>query len=59
MIGKLGGKVAVAVAGIGEEIARLYAEEGCQVLVSDRQRNATERVAEDIGGMAVITDVAD
>ena len=62
MIGKLGGKVAVvtgAGAGIGEAIARLYAEEGCQLLVADRQRNAAERVAEDIGGMAVITDVAD
>ena len=51
MNGLLDGKVAVVTgAGVGEAIARLYAEEGCQVVVADRQRNAAERVAEDIGG---------
>jgi len=62
MAGKLDGKVAVvtgAGAGIGEAIARLYAEEGCRVVVADRQRNAAERVAQDIGGLAAVTDVAD
>jgi NAD(P)-dependent dehydrogenase (short-subunit alcohol dehydrogenase family) len=59
---KLKGKVAVVTgsgAGIGEAVARLYAEEGCRVVVADRQRNAAERVAKDIGGLAVPTDVAD
>ncbi len=60
MNGLLDGKVAVVTgAGAGEAIARLYAEEGCQVVVADRQRNAAERVAEDIGGLAGVTDVAD
>jgi NAD(P)-dependent dehydrogenase (short-subunit alcohol dehydrogenase family) len=62
MAGKLSGKVAVvtgASAGIGEAIARLYAEEGCRVVVADRQRDAAERVAKDIDGLAAVTDVTD
>ena len=48
MSGILNGKVAVvtgAGAGIGEAIARLYAEHGCRVVVADRAADAAERVA--------------
>jgi hypothetical protein len=62
MDGLLNGKVAVvtgAGAGIGEAIARLYAEHGCRVVVADRAADAAERVAGEISGLAAVVDVAD
>jgi NAD(P)-dependent dehydrogenase (short-subunit alcohol dehydrogenase family) len=58
----LGGKVAVvtgAASGIGEAIARAFAEAGARVYVLDRDEAAGERVAREIGGVFLATDVAD
>ncbi|MEY2447883.1 MAG: 3-oxoacyl-[acyl-carrier protein] reductase [Acidimicrobiaceae bacterium] len=46
-------------AGIGEAICRRFAAEGARVAVLDRDRDAAERVAGSIGGIALECDVAD
>jgi len=54
------GKVVVvtgAGGGFGEGIARRFAEEGGRVAVVDLRRDAAERVAADIGGIAFAADV--
>jgi len=59
---KVQGKVCVvtgAAGGIGEAIARRYAAEGAKgVVVSDRPGGNLQRVAKEIGGLAVACDVA-
>jgi NAD(P)-dependent dehydrogenase (short-subunit alcohol dehydrogenase family) len=45
--------------GIGAEIARVFAGQGCRVVVSARRRRPIDRVAADIGGLAVVADVSD
>ncbi len=45
--------------GFGEGIARAYAAQGARVLVADISQKAALRVADDIGGLAVRTDVSD
>jgi NAD(P)-dependent dehydrogenase (short-subunit alcohol dehydrogenase family) len=44
--------------GIGERIARELTEAGMRVAVSARSRDQVERVAEEIGGLAVVADVS-
>jgi NAD(P)-dependent dehydrogenase (short-subunit alcohol dehydrogenase family) len=59
---KVQGKVCVvtgAAGGIGEAIARRYAQEGAKgVVVADRPGDNLQRVAKEIGGLAVACDVA-
>lgn len=59
---KVKGKVCVvtgAAGGIGEAIARRFAKEGAKgVVVADRDAARLEKVAKDIGGLAVACDVA-
>ena len=55
------GKVAVvtgAAQGIGEAYARALAAEGASVVVADLNTEAGEKVAADIGGLFVRTDVS-
>ena len=46
-------------AGIGAATARLLAEKGATVAILDRQEDAANAVAHEIGGHAVVVDVAD
>jgi NAD(P)-dependent dehydrogenase (short-subunit alcohol dehydrogenase family) len=60
-VGRLQGKVVVVTGGgtgIGEAIARLFAREGCRVVVSGRRQEVIARVAADIGGTAIAADVS-
>src|SRR4051794_36490549 len=45
--------------GIGEGIARAFAENGARVIVADVNEAGAARVAEAIGGEAVVLDVSD
>jgi 2-hydroxycyclohexanecarboxyl-CoA dehydrogenase len=44
---------------IGAAICRRFADEGAQLLVADRNREAAERVARECKGMALVYDIAD
>ena len=61
MAGRLEGKVAVvtgAAQGIGEAYAKALAAEGASVVVADLNVEAGEKVAAEVGGLFVRTDVA-
>jgi 3-oxoacyl-[acyl-carrier protein] reductase len=58
---RLAGKVAVvtgAGGGFGDGIARLFAREGAKVVVADINPVAAEKVAAEIGGIAIAGDVS-
>ena len=58
---KLNGKNTVvtgAASGIGRGIARRFAGEGARVVCADLDAEGVEKVAREIGGLAVVTDVA-
>ncbi len=58
---RLEGKIAIVTGGgggFGEGIARLYAAEGAHVVVADMVAAQAERVAREIGGVAVTGDVS-
>ena len=48
-----------AASGLGAETARYLAEAGAKVTVIDIDRDGVEKVAEEIGGLAIPCDVAD
>ncbi|MHA7887164.1 glucose 1-dehydrogenase [Roseicyclus sp.] len=57
----LEGKTAIvtgAGSGFGAGIARIFAREGAQVMVADINESAASAVAEEIGGIAQVVDVA-
>jgi NAD(P)-dependent dehydrogenase (short-subunit alcohol dehydrogenase family) len=59
---RLEGKLALVTgggAGLGAAIARRFAGEGAEVIVNDVQREAAEAVAKEVGGQAIVADVAD
>jgi 2-hydroxycyclohexanecarboxyl-CoA dehydrogenase len=58
----LAGKTVLVTGGggaIGSAICRRFAQEGAQVLVADRARDAAERVAKECKGTALVYDIAD
>ncbi len=58
----LKGKIAIvtgSATGIGEGVARLFAEHGASLFLLDRDRERNSRVAEEIGATAVACDVSD
>jgi len=61
-LGRLDGRVALITGagdGIGRGIATVFAAEGAKVVVAERNAEAGARVADEIGGVFVPTDVAD
>jgi NAD(P)-dependent dehydrogenase (short-subunit alcohol dehydrogenase family) len=61
-MGRLDGRVAVITGagdGIGRGIATVFAAEGAKVIVAERNADAGARVADEIGGVFVPTDVTD
>ena len=61
MKGLIGKSVLVTGGGgaIGSAICRRFAEEGAQLLVADRAREAAERVAKECKGTGLVFDIAD
>ncbi len=62
MSGLLAGRVALvtgAGAGIGEGIARRFADEGARIVVAELDEDAGRTVAAEVGGLFVRTDVSD
>ncbi len=60
--GRLAGKVALISgggSGIGAAVARRFAAAGAKVAVQGRRLTALERVAEEIGGLAIQADISD
>jgi NAD(P)-dependent dehydrogenase (short-subunit alcohol dehydrogenase family) len=61
-LGRLVGRNVVitgAASGIGRATARLFASEGAQLALLDRDELALKTVADEVGGTAIVTDVAD
>lgn len=48
-----------AAGGLGEAVARAFAEQGATVTLGDRDRDAVEVLADDLDGVALRTDVRD
>lgn len=58
---RFGGKVVIVTggaSGMGEAACRLFAAEGAKVIVADWNGEGAERVAAEIGGIAIRTDVS-
>lgn len=49
----------IGVGGIGGTVAAGLAAQGAQVICADRDGDAAERVAEEVGGQAVVLDITD
>ena len=61
-LARLDGKLAIITgggSGIGEATAKVFSEAGATVVVTGRQPEPLERVAEEIGGHAITCDVSD
>jgi len=61
-MGRLDRKVALVTgggAGLGEAIARRFHQEGARVVVNDLRKESAERVAREVGGVAIAADVSD
>ncbi|HEV7979910.1 SDR family NAD(P)-dependent oxidoreductase [Amycolatopsis sp.] len=59
---RVSGRTAVVIGGafgIGAAVCRRFADEGAAVVVADRNKDNAFAVAEEIGGRAVVFDVAD
>jgi 3-oxoacyl-[acyl-carrier protein] reductase len=59
---RLEGKIALvtgAARGLGAQIGRRFADEGARVIVNDIDRVGAEKTASDLGGEAILADVAD
>jgi 3-oxoacyl-[acyl-carrier protein] reductase len=62
IMGRLQNKVALitgAGAGLGAQIARRFREEGAELIVNDIRDEAAQKMAEEVGGLAIAADVAD
>ncbi len=60
--GRLAGRrvlITGGASGIGAATARLFAAEGAKVAVLDRQQEAAQEVADEIGGLALAVDITD
>jgi 3-oxoacyl-[acyl-carrier protein] reductase len=61
-MGRLENKVALvtgAGAGLGAQIARRFRGEGAELIVNDLRAEAAQKLAEEVGGVAMVCDVAD
>lgn len=59
--GRLTGKTAIVTggaSGFGEGIARRFAQEGARVVIADLHEEAAQKIAKEIGGLAVRADVS-
>lgn len=62
MAGRIADRVAIVTggaSGIGKATAEVFAQEGAKVVIGDLSDSEGEKVAKDIGGMFVATDVRD
>ncbi len=60
-MGRLDGKIALvtgAGAGLGAQIARRFREEGASLIINDLRAEPAEKVANEVGGLAITADVA-
>ena len=59
---RLDGKVALitgAGAGLGAQIARRFREEGAELVINDIRADSARKLAKELGGIVIATDVAD
>ena len=59
---RLEGKLALitgAGAGLGAQIARRFREQGAEIVINDLRAEAAQKVADEVGGIAIAADVAD
>ncbi len=61
-MGRLENKVALvtgAGAGLGAQIARRFRQEGAQLVVNDVNAETAQKIADEVGGLAIAADVSD
>ena len=59
---RLDGKIALitgAGAGLGAQIARRFRQEGASLIINDLRAEAAQKLADEVGGVAIAADVAD